>query len=173
MTNAMIFYPLDFARTRLAVDVGKSRSERQFKHLFDCFIKILRSDGFNGLYKGLSVTLVLTVLYRSWYFGLFDNGKAYLFNDETRNNVLLLWLFGTWTTAFANFTFYPLDTVRKRMQMQSGRTIKQYESPIDCIRKIYKLEGPGGFYKGVVPHVCKSVGGAMVLVLNDKIKDLL
>ena len=173
MTNWLVFYPLDFARTRLAVDVGKNYADRQFKNIFDWYYKILKSDGFTGLYRGLGITLLLTILYRSTYFGLFDTGKAYLFTDPKKQNLFLLWMFGTWTTAFGNFMFYPLDTVRKRLQMQSGRVDKQYTTAIQCIQTIYRKEGPFGFYKGVVPNIFKAFGGSMVLVLNDKMKNLL
>ena len=44
-------YPLDFARTRLGADVGKSAAERQFTGIFDCMGKIIKSDGITGLYQ--------------------------------------------------------------------------------------------------------------------------
>jgi hypothetical protein len=48
--SALLFiYPLDFARTRLAVDIGKSVKDRQFKGTNDCFIKIWKADGIQGL----------------------------------------------------------------------------------------------------------------------------
>jgi solute carrier family 25 (mitochondrial adenine nucleotide translocator), member 4/5/6/31 len=34
--TALIVYPLDFARTRMGVDVGKTLNERQFKGMNDC-----------------------------------------------------------------------------------------------------------------------------------------
>ena len=44
-------YPLDFARTRLGADVGKSAAERQFNGIFDCMRKIVKADGPTGLYQ--------------------------------------------------------------------------------------------------------------------------
>lgn len=43
-------YPLDFARTRLAADIGKGES-REFKGLTDCIVKVAKSDGLVGLYR--------------------------------------------------------------------------------------------------------------------------
>ena len=48
-TSLLFVYPLDFARTRLATDVGKG-ANREFKGMFDCLTKIARSDGPLGLY---------------------------------------------------------------------------------------------------------------------------
>ena len=48
-TSLLFVYPLDFARTRLATDVGKG-ANREFKGMFGCLTKIARSDGPLGLY---------------------------------------------------------------------------------------------------------------------------
>lgn len=45
VTSLTFVYPLDFARTRLGVDLGRGLEDRQFKGLSDCLVKILKSDG--------------------------------------------------------------------------------------------------------------------------------
>lgn len=47
-TGLLFVYPLDFARTRLGVDIGKSVSDRQFKGMNDCLAKIYKADGIQG-----------------------------------------------------------------------------------------------------------------------------
>lgn len=39
--STSIVYPLDLARTRLGVDLGRTKEERQFKGLVDCLGKVL------------------------------------------------------------------------------------------------------------------------------------
>ncbi|KAA0715606.1 ADP/ATP translocase 2 ADP,ATP carrier protein 2 [Triplophysa tibetana] len=56
-TSLCFVYPLDFARTRLAADVGKAGSTREFNGLADCLGKIFRSDGLRGLYQGFNVSV--------------------------------------------------------------------------------------------------------------------
>jgi len=64
---------------------------------------------------------------------------------------------------------YPLDTVRRRMMMSSGRGTALYTSTWDCFRKIYKNEGGmKPFYKGALSNIFRGVGGALVLVLYDE-----
>jgi len=65
----LIVYPLDFARTRLGVDVGKDHSQRQFSGLSDCMKQIYRTDGFAGLYRGFPVSVGGIFVYRALYFG--------------------------------------------------------------------------------------------------------
>merc|ERR1719238_582412 len=62
-TSLTVVYPLDFARTRLAADVG-SGGEREFTGLVDCLQKIVKKDGFfNGLYQGFGISLVGIIMY--------------------------------------------------------------------------------------------------------------
>lgn len=56
-TSLCFVYPLDFARTRLAADIGKGANERQFKGLGDCLVKVFKSDGMMGLYRGFNVSV--------------------------------------------------------------------------------------------------------------------
>merc|ERR1712193_385094 len=43
-TSLCFVYPLDFARTRLAADVGNGDGAREFNGLVDCLAKIFKSD---------------------------------------------------------------------------------------------------------------------------------
>lgn len=78
----LLVYPLDFARTRLGVDIGKSEAERQFKGLTDCLAKIFKSDGFPGLYRGFAISVFSIFIYRALYFGCYDAGKPYFFGNN-------------------------------------------------------------------------------------------
>lgn len=56
-----IVYPLDFARTRLAVDVG-SGHEREFNGLLDCVRKVAKHTGPTSLYQGFFVSVQVKYL---------------------------------------------------------------------------------------------------------------
>ena len=56
-TSLCFVYPLDFARTRLAADVGKGAAEREFTGLGNCLTKVFKSDGPIGLYRGFFVSV--------------------------------------------------------------------------------------------------------------------
>lgn len=166
-------YPLDFARTRLAVDVGKAGGERQFNGLGDCLLKIFKSDGPLGLYRGFGISVMGIIAYRGAYFGLFDTGNAILFGEGKTQNFFAMWAFAQTTTTLAGIISYPLDTVRRRLMMQSGRKDKMYSGTIDCFRKIAANEGANAFFKGAASNVLRGTGGALVLVLYSKIQKFL
>ena len=171
-TSLMFVYPLDFARTRLAADVGKGGKggEREFSGLVDCLTKILKSDGTKGLYRGFGISVIGIIAYRASYFGMFDTGKVFLFPDIKKANIFQMWAFAQFVTVTAGIASYPLDTVRRRLMMQSGRSDILYKNTLDCFYKILAQEGPKAFFKGSLSNVIRGTGGALVLVFYDKIQ---
>lgn len=174
-TSLLFVYPLDFARTRLAADVGKGKKggEREFNGLQDCLKKIYKSDGLLGLYRGFLISVIGIIAYRASYFGMFDTGKALLFADPKKANIFAMWAFAQFVTVSAGIASYPLDTVRRRLMMQSGRGDILYSGTIDCFKKIYQNEGPKAFFKGSLSNVIRGTGGALVLVFYDRIQSYL
>lgn len=170
-TSLTFVYPLDFARTRLAADVkgGKKGGDREFNGLVDCLQKIYKSDGPIGLYRGFIISVIGIIAYRASYFGMFDTGKVLLFKDHKKANIFAVWAFAQFVTVVAGVTSYPLDTVRRRLMMQSGRSDVMYTGTMDCFRKILKNEGPKAFFKGSLSNVLRGTGGALVLVFYDRI----
>jgi len=171
-TSLCFVYPLDFARTRLAADVGKAGATREFSGLGNCLSSIYKSDGLVGLYRGFGVSVQGIIIYRAAYFGFFDTAKGML-PDPKNTPFLISWAIAQTVTTVAGIISYPFDTVRRRMMMQSGRADKMYKNTIDCWGKIYKSEGGNAFFKGAFSNVLRGTGGALVLVLYDEIKDFL
>lgn len=63
-----------------------------------------------------------------------------------------------------------MDTVRRRLMMQSGRAEVLYKNTLHCWITIYKNEGVMAFFKGSLSNIFRGTGGALVLVLYDEIK---
>lgn len=174
-SSLMFVYPLDFGRTRLAADVGKGKKggEREFNGLVDCLQKIYKSDGPIGLYRGFVISVIGIIAYRASYFGMFDTAKAFMFPDAKKANFFAMWALAQVVTVSAGIASYPLDTVRRRLMMQSGRSDVMYTGTIDCFNKILKNEGPKAFFKGSLSNVIRGTGGALVLVFYEKIQSYL
>lgn len=119
-TSLCFVYPLDFARTRLAADVGKGAAQREFTGLGNCITKIFKSDGLRGLYQGFNVSVQGIIIYRAAYFGVYDTAKGML-PDPKNVHIIVSWMIAQTVTAVAGLVSYPFDTVRRRMMMQSGR----------------------------------------------------
>jgi len=173
-TSLCFVYPLDFARTRLAADVGKAGADREFSGLGNCITKIFKSDGLVGLYRGFGVSVQGIIIYRAAYFGLYDTARDFLPNPK-QTPFLVSWAIAQAVTTVSGIVSYPFDTVRRRMMMQSGRKKADvvYKNTLHCWAVIYKTEGGKAFFKGALSNVLRGTGGALVLVFYDKIKALL
>ena len=84
--SLLIVYPLDFARTRLAADIGKDGA-REFTGLVDCISKVAKAGGPMALYQGFGVSVQGIIVYRGAYFGLYDTAKGALFKDEKNSSI--------------------------------------------------------------------------------------
>ena len=65
-TSTVFVYSLDFARTRLANDAKSAvkGGGRQFNGLVDVYRKTYASDGFIGLYRGFTPSILGIIVYR-------------------------------------------------------------------------------------------------------------
>jgi len=165
-TMSLLFvYSLDYARTRLANDAKGKGGERQFNGLVDVYVKTLKSDGIQGLYRGFTISAVGIFIYRGMYFGMFDTLKPILVGDG--GSVGLSFLLGWAVTVTAGLMSYPIDTVRRRMMMTSGGGVK-YKGSIDCFTTVVKNEGFMSLMKGAGANILRGVAGAGVLAGFDK-----
>merc|ERR1719262_7435 len=104
--SLLFVYSLDYARTRLANDGKGKGGERQFNGLVDVYVKTLKSDGIQGLYRGFSISAVGIFIYRGMYFGLYDTLKPLLLGKDA--GVALSFFLGWAVTVTAGLMSPPI-----------------------------------------------------------------
>jgi len=171
-----IVYPLDYARTRLASDVGSGK--RDFKGLADCLIKTSKGPkGPLALYNGFGVSVAGIIPYRGVYFGMYDSLREKNPWRRDMGPVGIISKFGVAqiTAITAGYASYPFDTVRRRLQMQSEKPKEQwvYKGTFDCFAKVWRDEGMRALFKGAGANALRTVGSALVLVLYDQFQSIL
>jgi len=171
-----IVYPLDYARTRLASDVGKGK--RDFDGLWDCLKKTASGpSGVRGLYNGFGVSVAGIIPYRGVYFGLYDSLRELnpYKSDLGINGILSKFVVAQTTAIAAGYASYPMDTVRRRLQMQSEKPKDKwiYKNTLDCFVKVSKDEGISALFKGAGANALRTVGSALVLVIYDQMQGIL
>merc|ERR1712072_1601216 len=80
--SGLVAYPFDTVRRRLQMESDKPMADRMYKGTMDCGAKILKTEGFNGMYKGalanifrgVGASLVL-VLYGEIQLALEKSGR--------------------------------------------------------------------------------------------------
>jgi len=179
-TTTTFLYPIEFMRTRLALDVGSSRMYP--RGMRDVFGAIWKTDGIRGIYQGYGIALTGVVIYRALHLGGYDACKIELLHRrrsrssasdgvEESSTITMgeRFAIAQVVSITAGTICYPIDSVRRRLMMQAGKPIdaRKYVNSIDAFRKIFKTEGIKGFYLGLGPNIVRSVAGALLLVSYD------
>lgn len=171
-----IVYPLDYARTRLASDVGTGK--KQFNGLWDCLSRTSRGPkGPLALYNGFGPSVAGIFAYRGAQFGLFDIITAF---NPLAKEVGILAIASKFVAAqiavsVSGLVAYPFDTVRRRLQMESELPMEKrmYKGTMHAMGKILKDEGTAGMFKGALANIFRGVGASLVLVLYGEMKNFM
>jgi len=103
------------------------------------------------------------------YFGLYDTLKPMVLGADA--GVALSFLLGWAVTVTAGLMSYPIDTVRRRMMMTSGGSVK-YKGSMDYFVQVMKNEGFMSLMKGAGANILRGVAGAGALAGFDKFKEV-
>jgi len=106
------------------------------------------------------------------YFGFYDAGKQMLGLDGADANFFLKFGLAMCVDVSAAVFAYPIDTVRRRLMMQSGNAVQEFTTSAQAISHIMKNEGVAGFYKGCGANNIRAISSALVLVTYDEIKKI-
>lgn len=144
----------------------------QFRGFFHGVSTIIKQEGFMGVYKGLTATIIKQGSNQAIRFYVMETMKDMYKGDDPKKPVpkLLVGVFGAVAGAASVFGNTPIDVVKTRMQ---GLEASKYKNTADCAMKIWKNEGPAAFYKGTVPRlgrVCLDV--AITFMIYDSFMDL-
>jgi len=143
-TAASLTHPLDVMRVRLA-------TQKELKGWGDCIKSISAEAGLKGFYKGYAPTVMSLAPFIAVNFSTFDYLKTNYGGDEP-GPLRILFLGGV-AGLSAQTVCYPLDTIRRRMQVKGTH----YTSIANAFSTIYEKETMRGFYKGMLPNAIKVV----------------
>eukprot|EP00922_Rhytidocystis_sp_ex-Travisia-forbesii_P005155 GHVS01007539.1.p1 GENE.GHVS01007539.1~~GHVS01007539.1.p1 ORF type:complete len:454 (-),score=86.40 GHVS01007539.1:363-1670(-) len=143
--------------------------------IYSIATSIYRSEGIAGYYKGFGPTLLTGVPYVMLQMTFFDLLRRHIrqftigppplpsqhhhsSNPSLGAIFLTSSLAGSFAGVAAQAVVFPGDTVRKRMMANGlGGAPRLYRNSLDCFRKVLALEGPRGFYSGLLPCVLRAV----------------
>ncbi|KAF4650495.1 hypothetical protein FOZ61_000281 [Perkinsus olseni] len=170
-----VIYPIDVINTKYSTDLSRGR-DRMYKNPLSCLVQTLKRGGFGSLYSGFGNSVQGIVVYRAFYFGLYDTMKGRFFEDERTESVFWRWVMAQVSTTVAGVVSYPFDTVRRRVMANTQKTgfqSEQLTNSWQCWKHIFRNEGFKGFFKGSFSTILRGIGGALVLVLYDEARFML
>ncbi|KAM1949446.1 hypothetical protein ACFX15_009500 [Malus domestica] len=162
MTSTFVTYPLDVLRLRLAVEPG-------YRTMSEIALNMLKEEGVASFYYGLGPSLIGIAPYIAVNFCIFDLVKKSLPEDFQKKAEASL-LTGLVAASLATLTCYPLDTVRRQMQMKGT----PYKTVLDAIPGIVERDGLVGLYRGFLPNALKTLPNSSIrLTTYDMVKRLI
>ncbi|CAK6955228.1 mitochondrial coenzyme A transporter SLC25A42-like [Scomber scombrus] len=145
-TAAMLTYPLDMVRARMAVT-----AREMYSNIMHVFVRISQEEGVKTLYRGFTPTILGVIPYAGITFFTYETLKK-LHTEKTKRAQPYPYerlAFGACAGLIGQSASYPLDVVRRRMQT-AGVTGSSYSTIMGTIRVIVTQEGVvHGLYKGL------------------------
>jgi solute carrier family 25 thiamine pyrophosphate transporter 19 len=138
-------YPFDICRTNFAA------ASTGPKTMLDFARDMHRLQGFRGFFAGVVPGLYGIVPYMGFNFLIYET----LVGERTSANAGMA---GAISGGTSKLLVYPLDTVKKRLQVQAFSSERvRYKSMADCFVKILREEGFVSLYRGILPSVMKNM----------------
>jgi solute carrier family 25 thiamine pyrophosphate transporter 19 len=152
-------YPFDIMRTQFALQ----GTNKKFKSILNFVSYIYAKKSIKGLYAGIYPALIGIFPYMGLNFAIYEKMK-HIMSKKDNNSIVTNGASGAVAGGLSKFIVYPLDTIKRRMQVQVLENQIQGLSPTPryvsiwhCVKNTITYEGFSGFYKGIVPTTLKSV----------------
>lgn len=160
----VVTYPLDLLRTRFAAQGRK----KVYAGLLVSIREIKRQEGSRGYYRGLSAATSQIVPYMGLFFmsyemfhQVFGGRNLPLGSGDAASGIL--------ASVFSKTCVFPLDLMRKRLQVQGPTRAKyvhtnipEYRGVLRSLHAIFKREGFRGWYRGLTVSLIKAAPASAV-----------
>lgn len=183
-------YPMDMVRGRITVQ--NADSPHQYRGMLHAMSTVIREEGPRALYKGWVPSVIGVVPYVGLNFAVYETLKDWVYKAQPvgeQSDLTVITKLGCGAAAgtVGQTVAYPLDVVRRRLQMVGWKSAApvltpegtfeapmQYKGMLDCFSKTVKHEGVSALYKGLVPNCVKVVPSiAIAFVTYEVVKDVL
>lgn len=145
---AMASNPADMALIRMQAD-GRLPPEKRigYRNAADALRRISVEEGTLALWRGAQPTVIRAMVMNCGMLSCYAQSKEYL--GEIYGPKSMITYAGSAIVGgfFASFMSQPFDFIKTRILKQKEGE-KLYTSMVDCIKKVWKSEGPLAFYRG-------------------------
>jgi solute carrier family 25 thiamine pyrophosphate transporter 19 len=159
-------YPLDLLRTRFAAQ-GR---DRVYASILASLKHIARHEGPTGFFRGLGAGVSQIVPYMGLFFASYETLKPLAADSPvplpfgTSDAAA-----GVMASVLSKTAVYPLDTTRKRLQVQGpmltryvAGNIPTYSGVVSTVLRIGRQEGRRGLYRGLTVSLLKAAPASAV-----------
>ncbi|ORY80844.1 putative mitochondrial carrier protein [Protomyces lactucae-debilis] len=155
--GASVVYPIDLVKTRMQNQRSAVVGQLLYKNSLDCFKKVIRNEGFKGLYSGLGPQLIGVAPEKAIKLTVNDLIRGRARKDD--GSITLPWeilaggMAGGCQVIFTN----PLEIVKIRLQVQGELAKNVAGVPRRSALWIVKSLGLLGLYKGASACLMRDI----------------
>lgn len=159
-----ITYPLDLLRTRFAAQ----GTEKVYAGILAALRDIKEHEGVRGFFRGCSAANGQIIPYMGLFFSSYElfhqyiGGKTLPFSSGDA-------VAGVMASVFSKTAVFPLDLMRKRLQVQGPTrsryihsNIPEYRGVIRGLAQIVRREGLRGWYRGLTVSLLKTAPASAI-----------
>jgi len=169
--SLVLVYPLDTARTQLLICTNDDGSPKYANMVG--FFRDWNGD-VRKLYEGYVVSVAGIIPFRAIYFIVNDTLRAILpwIRDEGLKGLVSKFTCAQAAALCAAYASFPFDTVRRRLQVDAQRPLgeRRYKGNLDCLKKVYRVEGVRALFRGAGYNAVRTVTSALALVAYGELK---
>ncbi|XP_049604342.1 solute carrier family 25 member 36-A [Syngnathus scovelli] len=135
-----------------------------------CLKLIFEREGLRSLFRGLGPNLVGVAPSRAIYFAAYSTAKEKLNGvleaDSTQVHMVSAGMAGFTAITATN----PIWLIKTRMQLDSRNRGERRMNAFDCVRRVYRMDGLRGFYKGMSASYAGISETVIHFVIYESIK---
>ena len=121
---------------------------------------VFKQNGFNGLYSGLSASLLRQITYSTTRFGVYEEFKQDFTTANSSPSFPTLIAMASTSGFLGGMAGNPADVLNVRMQHDAALPPEQrrnYKNAIDGLIRMVREEGWKGLFRGVWPNSTRAV----------------
>ncbi|RPB02374.1 mitochondrial carrier [Choiromyces venosus 120613-1] len=157
-----VSYPFDLLRTRFAAQANGDR--RIYTSILHSIGQIRHSEGYAGFFRGWGAGVTQIVPYMGLVFTTHEATKKFLGDKLDSESKILDAVSGGLAGVVAKTGTFPLDLIRKRLQVQGptrtryilGDRLPIYSGIWRTAADVIRAEGPRGLYRGLAVSLVKA-----------------
>ncbi|KAL4559978.1 hypothetical protein LXL04_032126 [Taraxacum kok-saghyz] len=169
--QSFVLTPIELVKIRLQLHEQSERGPMSVAK------NIVRTEGWKGMFRGLTVTIIRDAPSFGFYFWTYEYGREILHpgcRKSGQESFTTMIAAGGGAGVASWLCCYPIDVVKTRLQAQSPSSLVKYSGIVDCFRKSVKNDGMGVLFRGFGSTVCRAfiVNGAIFTVYESALRVL-
>ncbi|KAI8641869.1 mitochondrial carrier domain-containing protein [Parasitella parasitica] len=160
----LLFTPMEVMKNRMQTQPGRNSS-------ISLAVRIIRSEGIRGFYKGYWMGLVVFVPHSMAYFASYEKMKYWCMKDSNDASLYMLCSSVAGVTGILIST--PLDIIKTRWQISAAEQGQQFrQGPVSIAKHMLFKEGKGALTRGLWARIAWGIPTtAISMTIFEVLKD--